>query len=186
MEDSEIISMLESRNERAIAEIRAKYSAYLFSVSKNVTGADRDAEECENETYLRVWNSIPPNRPDSLKLYLASIARNLALDAVRARGAERRRSSEYSVSLDELGDLIASDGAPEDEADAELLRSLISSFLRTQPEWKRTVFIRRYYFFDPVKTIAKSTKMSASAVKTALFRIRAELKEYLIKEGYDL
>ncbi len=186
MEDSEIISLLESRDERAIDEIRAKYSAYLFTIAKNVTGTDRDAEECENETYFRTWNSIPPNRPDSLRLYLASITRNCALDAVRTRDAERRRGVKSPVSLDELGDLVSSDGTPEEAADAELLRSLISSFLRTQPEWKRTVFIRRYFYFDPIASIARNTDMSKSAVKTALYRIRADLKEYLKKEGFDL
>ena len=177
MEDREIISLLESRDERAIAEIRAKYSAYIFTVAKNVTGGDRDAEECENET---------PNRPDSLRLYLASIARNCALDAVRTRDAGKRRGLKAPLTLDELGDLVTSDGSPDEAVDAELLRSLISSFLRTQPEWKRTVFIRRYFFFDPTTTIARNTGMSRSAVKTALYRIRADLKEYLKKEGYDL
>jgi RNA polymerase sigma-70 factor (ECF subfamily) len=81
---------------------------------------------------------------------------------------------------------VSSDGTPEEAADAELLRSLISSFLRTQPEWKRTVFIRRYFFFDPIASIARNTDMSKSAVKTALYRIRADLKEYLKKEGFDL
>ncbi len=186
VEDREIISLLESRDERAIAEIRAKYSAYIFTVAKNVTGGDRDAEECENETYLRTWNSIPPNRPDSLRLYLASIARNCALDAVRTRDAGKRRGLKAPLTLDELGDLVTSDGSPDEAVDAELLRCLISSFLRTQPEWKRTVFIRRYFFFDPTTTIARNTGMSRSAVKTALYRIRADLKEYLKKEGYDL
>ena len=186
MEDKDIIKMLESRDENAIEQIKKKYSSYLFTVAKNILGNVSDAEECVSETYLRAWLSIPPERPESLSRYLSSLIRNFALDTVRARKTSKRSKTEYLLSLDELDDLISPDGLPENEIEGELFRSYLTSFLRGLPENQRTVFIRRYYFFDPLKKIAVSCGMSVSSVKVSLFRTRAKLKEYLRKEGYNV
>ncbi|MBQ7475231.1 MAG: sigma-70 family RNA polymerase sigma factor [Clostridia bacterium] len=186
MEDNEIISLLESRDEKAIEQIRIKYSSYLFTIANNILGDDREAEECVSETCFRAWSSIPPEHPDSLSRYLSSIIRNCALDIIRTRKTAKRLNSEYSLSIDEIGDLISSDGIPEDEIDADFLRNSISSFLRSVPEKQRTVFIRRYFFFDSLKEIAVFNGMSVSSVKVTLFRLRKELKEHLMKEGYYL
>ena len=186
MEDNEIVSLLESRDEKAIEQIRIKYSSYLFTIAKNILGDDQEAEECVNEVCFRAWNSIPPQHPDSLSSFLSSIIRNYSLDIVRARKTAKRLNSEYSLSLDEIGDLISSDGNPEEEINADLLQNSISSFLRGFPEKQRTIFIRRYYFFDSLKKISLFNGMSVSSVKVTLFRMRKELKEQLRKDGYHL
>ncbi len=183
MEDGEIIARLEERDESVIGEIGKKYSAYLSKTAKNVLLDDSDVEECVNETYFRVWQRIPPAKPANFALFIGKIARELAIDMYRTKTARKRRGSEYEASLDELGDLFSPEDDPADAADAEFLRGKISEFLRAAPEKTRKIFIRRYFLFDRVKTIARAYGLSESYVKVTLFRTREKLREFLEKEG---
>ena len=185
-DDRQIISMMEQRDESALEQIREKYSAYLTRIAKNVLGNDADAEECVNETLFRIWQKIPPADPPNFPLFIGKIARELAIDTFRAKLTKKRRGSEYEASLNELGDLIPSDDGTSDLIDGILLRDKISEFLRLVPEQKRKIFIRRYFLFDPVKTIARSYGVSESYVKVNLYRTRTKLKEYLEKEGFTV
>ena len=186
MQDSVIIGLYFARDEEALERTREKYGAYLAAIAYNVLGDRADSEECVSDTYLAAWNTIPPNEPRSLSAYLTRIVRCSAIDLFRKNHREKRRSSEYAVSLDELGDLAPSSSDTEAELDKKLLAAAINSFLRTLPDDSRRLFVARYYFLDPLKKAAASCGMTESRAKSLLYRTRLDLKEYLKKEGFDL
>ncbi|MBQ7474971.1 MAG: sigma-70 family RNA polymerase sigma factor [Clostridia bacterium] len=186
MDDSEIISLFEARDEDAIPALDAAYSAYLGKIAMNVLGNREDAEECVNETFYRAWIRIPPARPDNLKAYLGKITRELAIDAFRARKSRRNTAGEYEKAVEELGIFSISDDATERTVEGVVLRDIIASFLKAVPERERNVFIRRYFFFDSVGDIGKMYGIVEPTVKVILFRMRNKLKKKLEKEGYEI
>ena len=181
MEDGEIIELYFSRNENAIKETAAKYGRLTMSVAYNILRSPEDAEECVNDTYLGVWNSIPPARPNNLRAFICKIARNLSLNKLKYNTAAKR-SPELLLSLNELEEVIADDKLP----DGGDLSGLISEFLRAQKPDARNVFLRRYWFADSVAEIADRYSFSESKVKSMLFHTRNKLREYLRKEGFDV
>ena len=185
MEDREIVSLFENRDERAIQEAKKKYSRYVRSISLRILHSEEDAMECENDAYLGAWNSIPPNRPEDLRTYLGKIARRISIDRFRAETAEKRGGTETVLSLDELEECIpATSGNPvEEAAEAADLGRIIDAFLRTLPVNERRMFLRRYWYFDSVKEIAERFGSGESRVKTTLFRTREKLKAVLQQEG---
>ena len=186
MDDGQIISLLEARDEKAISAIGEKYSAYLKRIAMNVLGNESDAEECVNETFFRVWRRIPPARPANLPAYLGKIVRELAIDAYRAKRSRQNTASEYEATVRELGLFAPTDDGTERAVDGIVLRDAIVGFLKKISEKERNVFVRRYFFFDPVNTIAETYRLGESDVKVTLFRTRNKLKKYLEKEGYRL
>ena len=106
MDDKRIIDLYFDRDERAIEESSIKYGAYCGRVAFNILSDPYETEECLNDTWLRSWNTIPPTIPDVLRSFFARITRNLAIDKLRKKHAERRLSSEYLVSLDELSECV--------------------------------------------------------------------------------
>ena len=182
MEDRDIIEMYFARDERAISETSSKYGSYCGSIAMNILGSREDTEECVNDTWLRAWNSIPPHRPNLLRVFLGKIARNLALDRYKARTAEKRMGGEFAMSLDELDDCI---GTVDERESAEIGES-ISRFLRTQPKQTRSVFVCRYFYCDSIADIAKRFSISEAKVKTMLFRTRGKLKIHLEGEGISV
>lgn len=186
MEDTEIIELYFSRSESAIAETRAKYDGYLRRIAYNVLANNEDSDECVSDTYLKVWNSIPPNRPAHFPAYLAAIVRNVAVSAFRKRNTLSREGSQYAVSLDELAECISGSETPEQQFESGMISRAISSYLRTLSEDARMMFVCRYYFNDSIADIARIFGAGESKVKSSLFRTRNGLKEYLIKEGIDV
>ncbi len=180
MNDSQIVGLYLKRNENAIRETEKKYGRLCRRIAHNLLGNSEDAEECENDTYLGVWNSIPPELPRSLAAYVCRIARNLALKRLEYKSAEKR-SAEALVSLEELEELFPQ-GA-NDELDDGVLTRAIEDFLRGEKEDARNVFMRKYWFFDSISDIAEAYSFSESKVKSMLFNTRKRLKDYLIKEG---
>ena len=179
MEDDRIIELFFSRDENALLQASAKYGAYCSSIALNVLGNAEDAGECMNDTLLRAWNSIPPQRPVSLKAYLGKIVRNLALDRYDRLTAEKRGGGQYELALDELAECVAD---TDRFAEKTEISGIINAFLEKQEKEKRIIFVKRYFYMDPVKKIAKDMGMSESNVKTTLFRLRNGLKEELQKE----
>ena len=136
------------------------------------------AEECENDVYLAAWNSIPPHEPrDYLFAYLARIARHTAIDRCRAR-------SRRPESLAELDECLPGPDRAEDRVNGQALAAALNAFLRGLPEQKRTLFLRRYWYCDSIRTLCERTGWNESRVKTALHRMRAALREQLRKEGF--
>ena len=184
MDDKAIISLLFERSENALTALQSKYGRLCTKIAANILNNSADAEECVNDTYLGVWNSIPPNRPVRLQLYLGKITRELSIDIYRKKHAEKRGGSEYALSLDEMQETLASGSTIEDEVSAKALAGLISTYLKTLSKEKRDIFVCRYYHCDSVSDICANFQMTESKVKNMLLRVRAGLKEYLEKEGY--
>jgi len=180
MDDTGIIDLYWTRDERAVEETQRKYGSYFRTVSWNILKNSEDVEECLNDTYVRVWNAIPPQRPMSLRAFGATIVRNLSLTRWRAGQSLRRGGGQPEAALHELADCVA-DGPEQWLQAAELSRSL-DKFLRQLPEKDRCVFLRRYWFFEPMEDIARRYKLPLGSVKSGLHRTRKKLKEYLEKE----
>ena len=184
MKDETIVDLFWRREESAIAETRTKYGRYLTKIAYRILGNLEDCEECVNDTYLKAWNSIPPQRPKTLPVYFGKITRQTAIDCYRRQTSVKRGGAEFEASLDELEECIPAGSTIEIELDGQMLSSVISQYLYTLPQDKRMLFIRRYFYCDSVKVLAKQNGCSQSKIKSTLFRMRAGLKEYLEKEGF--
>ena len=186
MDDKGIIDLYFVRSEKAISETAVKYGKYCFSIAFNILTDKEDSEESVNDTYLAAWNSMPPHKPSILSTYLGKITRRIAIDIFRKKNRQKRRASEYALSLTELEDCLESGGTPEEEMEVKLLADAINEFLRTLPRDARNLFVGRYYYLDSLKDVAEYCGMSESRAKSLLFRTRCNLKVYLEKEGFEL
>lgn len=186
MEDNQIIELYWKRDENAIEETAQKYGAYCFAIANNILNNQEDSEECVNDTWLRAWNAIPPQKPENLKLFLAKITRNLSFNRVETQNAKKRGNGELSLVLDELSECLASHSNVEDTYLAKELSESMRRFVRKLPEREGNVFVRRYFFMEPVAVIAKNYRLTENHVMVILSRTRKKLKKYLVKEGYDL
>ena len=182
VEDRQIVNLYWARDERALAETERAYGALCRSLSRRILRSPEDAEECVSDAYLRLWNRIPPEKPDSLGSYLTRILRNLCLDRLRREDAAKRGGRAVTVSLEELSS-VTGRGDAESGLMAEELGRAVGRFLRTQSELARNVFLRRYYFFDDRSEIARRYEISAAQVSVLLSRTRKRLRTYLEKEG---
>ncbi len=178
MEDSKIIELYFERDERAIAQTAEKYGKKLNMIAYNVTRNYEDAEECVNDTYNAAWNSIPPERPLHFFAYIAKIARNLALD-IYDKAHAAKRSADVVELTDELINCISGTDEFEKRSDCAAITEVINRFLAGSAADMRKVFVRRYFYMDSVKDIAKGYSMSESKVKSILFRMRAGLAKEL-------
>lgn len=186
MQDEKIIELYFERDERAIEETAAKYENYLFKIAMNVLSDREDSRECVNDSYFAAWESIPPARPKGLSGYLGKITRRISIDRYRYKTRDKRRESEYTVSLDELSECIEARENAEAAAEVKELSGAISKFLQRQPKEKRILFIMRYYFFDSLSEAAENCGISENKAKKILFNMRNSLREYLEKEGFLL
>lgn len=186
LEDNKIVELYWDRDENAIGETDFKYRKYLFSVAYNVVHENRDCEECLSDTYLGAWNAMPPSRPNVLKAFLTTIMRRIAIKRYHGNLRKSVVPSEMTVSLSELEDFIAEDGAPDTDFDAEHLGRVLSDFVSSLPARRQFIFMSRYYVADPIDTIAKALQLSRSMVNKELSAIRAALKEKLESEGYSI
>lgn len=183
MDDEQIVELYLKRDENAIRQTQRKFGKRIINISKNITGSEFTAEEVENDTYLRAWENIPPTEPRTyLFAFLARIARNLSISICRERSALKRNAMLVEFS-DEMEECIPSSVSVEAEAEGNMLLELINRFLFSKSEDKRNIFMRRYWYLDSVGEIAKRFGISESNVKTSLFRMRAELREFLEAQG---
>lgn len=183
MDDSKIIELYFERSERAIDETDKKYNRYCYSISYNILASNEDANETVNDTYLKVWNTVPPNKPNPLKAYLGMISRQLSINKYLRKKAIKR-SGETGLSLDELAECISSGDSGQDIGESLALSDSINRFLSKLPKATRQVFIRRYFYVSSIREIAQDYNMSESAVTTLLSRTRSKLRVFLEKEGY--
>ena len=186
MEDNLIIELYFQRTEQAIDETRLKYSRLLRSIALNILKNMEDAEECENDTYLKTWNSIPPERPVVLSAFLSKIARNLSLDKYEYLHARKRGKGEIPALLDELEECLPDGSSIFENIEVKELTEIIDRFLGSLKGDARNIFMRRYWFSDSIQDIAKATGFSMSKVKMNLMRTRNGLKAVLEKEGYGI
>ncbi len=186
IDDEEIIELYWKRDQLAIVETDNKYKNYLFSVSYNVLHENCDCEECVNDTYLGVWNAIPPTRPKVFKAFITTIVRRISLKRYYSNMKKRAIPSEMTVSLSELEDFISSDDDVSAEFDSERLGKVISNFVRSLSDRNQYIFMSRYYMSESVVTIAKELELSRSTINKELAAIRSALKEKLESEGYSV
>ncbi|HHX19274.1 MAG TPA: RNA polymerase sigma factor [Clostridiaceae bacterium] len=182
--DEAIIELYFERSEEAIMSSMDKYGVLLRSLAWNILGNREDVEECVNDTYLAAWNSIPPERPEYLKAYLCKIARNNALDRVKEKTRSKRGGGKINLLLDELSECIASEADTVRLLENAEMAEVISEYLRSQTKLRRTIFIQRYFYASGVREIAEEHGMTEGAVKSLMFRMRAELKDKFIRKGY--
>ena len=182
MDDASIMELFRKRDEKAISEMKQKYDKLCFYVAGNILSQREDVEECVNSAYYEIWKNIPPESPNDLKTYLCCIVRNLAIKRLQYNTAEKRNPG-FTVTIDEIAECVPADNG--NELGDEKLADAISCFLRTQDEKHRKVFIRRYWYGDPLSKIAEYYGMKEKTVATYLFRTRKKLKTFLQKEGYD-
>ncbi len=183
MEDKKIIELYFARNESAIAETDKKYGAYCRAIAYRILEDRLDSEEVANDTYLRLWNSIPPKKPDPLKPYVGRISRNLALDVYDAKHAEKRHG--VTLALEELAECLPSEDGRE-IGESAALSDLLSRFISSLPEREKVIFVRRYFHLYPIADIAGDLGLKESAVAMTLSRTRTKLRKILEKEEVAL
>lgn len=184
MEDTQIIGLYFSRNEEALAHTSEKYGGLCMTIAQRILNSRPDSEECVNDTWLGAWNAIPPARPLSLAAFLGKITRNLAVDRLRRRTAQKRGSGEYADSLDELSECIPSGVDVERQFESVQLSAAIERWLGSLSREKRAAFILRYFYLKPVAEVAADLDISLSKTAAILRRERISLKNALEKEGY--
>lgn len=183
MDDEEIIELYLARNETAINMTSEKYGKKLRFLAYKIVGDMPEAEECENDTYLKAWESIPPHVPKNyFYSFLAKITRCIAINRVKAE-SRQKRSAELLELTSELENLIPSANDVESRLDGEILSKAVSEFLRTLSAEKRNIFLRRYWYLDSIAEISKRYSISEGKIKSVLFRTRKKLYEFLVKEG---
>ena len=184
MEDSKILELFFARNEDAIRYTDQSYGTRLHALANNIVGNNQDAEESVNDTYLRAWNAIPPQKPKYFFAYLARICRNIAIDKLNWSNAGKRKAE--VVSLTEEMEMCIPDKSRDREMEARELGMLLDRFLRTLTPGNQMVFLRRYWYVDTIAEIAARYDLSESAVQMRLSRTKEKLSAYLEKEGIQV
>ena len=182
LEDSGIIALFNERSQKAITELSEKYGKTALLISLNILKNEEDAQECINDSYLALWNRIPPEKPDSLKAYLFKTVRNQAIIKYRFNTAKKRNSF-YDTALSELEETFSSDDSIENEIDSKNISDAVNSFLATLSKENRIIFVRRYFYGDNTGYIAGILDRSPHFISVRLSRIRENLRKYLTEEG---
>lgn len=186
LSDEEIIALYFERDEKAITETERKYKSYLFAIANNILYSAEDSEECVNDTYLNVWNSVPPTMPKRFKPFLAKITRNLAFDKYDELNRKKRIPRESMLCFEELEGFISNKDSPEDTLEANAISEIINSYLKTASEKKLYIFISRYFFAVPIAKIAEKLNCSQASVNKCIAEIKKELRKNFESEGINI
>lgn len=182
MDDQTIIALFFQRDESALKETAQKYAAYCRNIALHLLSDQQDADEVLNDTWLAAWNSIPPHKPEYLPGFLGKLTRNISLKRIRADRTQKRSTPEYRLVYEEIADWLQSPENVEQQITQQELTASINLFLGKLSDTERNVFVRRYYYMQPVAEIAAAHGFSSSKVKSMLLRIRKKLYTYLKKE----
>lgn len=185
MDDQAIIGLYWSRDQRALELSQRKYGPLCLRLSENILASREDAEECVSDTWLRAWDTMPPQRPESLRAYLARICRNLSLDRWRARRAKKRGEG-LEVLLEELEDCIPASPSAEEVSEGREITRCIDRWLSELAQEDRTAFLRRYWYGQAVKDLARQDGCAPQKMTQRLYRLRQSLRKALEKEGITL
>ena len=181
--DAELLELFFQRDQAALAGTQQKYGGLCCSIAHGILGSREDAEECMNDALLRLWESIPPEKPRSLAAYISVVVRNLACNRREASHTQKRGSGEFAVALSEIEDTLASPENPERVIDTIAIGDALDRFLDGLPAETRVMFVLRYWSELSIREIAARCGCGQSKVKRTLLRTRRELKAYLEKEG---
>ncbi len=186
MTDSEIIELFNERDERAISLTQSTYGKYCEKIARNILGDESEVGECVNDALLKAWESIPPERPQSLRAYLAAITRNNAISRYRRGATKMRANDSTALVLEDFAEMLPASADVEKTAEHRAILEEINRFLGGLPSVNRVVFVLRYYCFESVPDIAARLGMSKRAVSAALYRTKKQIRKHLEKEGYFL
>ena len=184
MEDSEIVALYWARQDEAITASSEKYGAYCYAVARNILEKAEDCEECVNDTWLHAWNAMPPHRPNVLRLFFAKLTRSVSFNRYKALSAEKRGGGETEAVLEELSECLADETDVEGEAIARELTATVQRFVDGLPQREADLFLRRYFFTEPIRKIAKRYQITENYTSVILNRVRKKLRQQLVKEGY--
>lgn len=184
--DEQIIALYFDRKETAIGETERKYGSYLLTIAQNILNNREDSEECANDTYLKVWNAIPPTRPNILRAFLAKITRRIAFDRYDASKRAKRVPSEMLVSLSEFEGVLPYTDSLEERVEVGELSRIISAYLDAVSDRRMYIFLRRFFYVMPIAEIARKLGCSQSTVHKELAAMKQELRQKLRQEGYEL
>ena len=185
MDDSKLLDLFWERDENALSEVDAKYGSYYRKIAMNILSIHEDAEECVSDTWLRAWESIPPDRPGNLKAWLGRVVRNTALNMWQRNHAQKRHDG-MELMLDELAEIIPSAESTENTIDAHDLGRIISGWLRKLTPEDRNLFVRRYWYGDSIKELSALSGKSAGNLAQKMYRLRKELKNELERNGITI
>ncbi|MBQ5825648.1 MAG: RNA polymerase sigma factor [Clostridia bacterium] len=184
MQDEQIIALYFERDETAIKETEHKYGGYCMSIAQNILHNVHDSQECVNDTYMRMWKSIPPYKPECLRAFIGKITRRLALNMYEKASAQKRGKGTVQLVLDELDECIPDNNG--DFTQGFAITDALNSFLASLSEQNRNIFVRRYWYMSTIKDIASDYSISESKVKMRLMRMRNELRVQLEEEGINI
>ena len=182
-QDGEIIDLLFARSEQGLGKIQGKYGKALLQMARNIVKNEQDAEECVNDTLVKIWESIPPNRPHSLLAYALRIVRNLSLNRLETMRTQKRGGALTCIPFSELEEHLEGIAVP-DESESQEFQRIINDFLDSLSQKDAVLFVRRYWYLDSIKTLSEMTGYSENNIYQRLFVMRKKLRDKLIKEGY--
>lgn len=182
MEDEAIVQLFYARSQDALIMTAHKYDRLLHRIAGNILCDPRDAEEAVEDAYLRLWNSIPPNRPKQFQVYAIKLCRNAALDILR-HTRRHKRDGRRDILFSELDACLPSPGEIGARLEEQELAAMINRYLGTLDRTSRQLFVRRYFFQEPLEDLAREAGLTKHAVSARLYRIRQGLQKYLKKEG---
>lgn len=185
MEDTAIIELYWARNQDALTQTDRKYGPMCRTLAFNILSDRQDSEECVNDTWHRAWNTMPPQRPDSLRAYLGRIVRNLSISRLRQRTAQKRGGG-LNIMLSELEDCLPASGSVEDKLETKELAAAISRWLRTREPDDRVLFVRRYWYGEPCHELAREWNLLPNQMAKRMLKLRRSLKQSLEQEGFDV
>lgn len=184
MEDEQIITLYWNREETAIAESSRKYGSYCHAIADGILHNQEDAEECVNDTWLRAWNAMPPERPSALRFFFAKITRNLSLSRWRNHHADKRGGGQMPLLLEELAECTDRTADVESQADYHAMQESLNRFLHSLSDRDLRLFLGRYFYAQKLSDLAERSGISVKNIAVILHRIRKRLHEHFIKEGF--
>ena len=185
MEDNQIVECFWARSESALSAVSEKYGRFCKAVARNIVGNEQSAEECVQDTLLKLWDTIPPNRPENLQAFIGKIVRNIALNVVKAMSAQKRGGGEPDLVLDELYDLSMGKNDVEHLAEQHEILDAIKDYLGSIPTKKRKVLVLRFWHCCSAADISQIVGITEKNVSNILIRERKKMIECLKKRGID-
>ena len=185
MEDEKIVELLYVHENNSLEEVANKYGTMLYNLSKGILKDEQDAEECVNDTYMKIWDTIPPYKPTFLKSFICKIVRQISIDKYRGNKAKKRDGS-FDVPLLDLDYEIIDNHSVENELESTALNDCINEYIKDLNVENQALFIRRYFLSESVKELSKRFEINENLITVKLFRIRKDLIKYLKREGYEI
>ncbi len=186
MNDIEIVQLFWERNEAALTETDRKHGRRCRTIAESILNNSEDAADCVNDSYFKVWNLIPPERPTFFGAFLSSIVKHTAIDFLKEKTAVKRGGGEIPLVIEELEDVISDSSDIERNFENREIIGKINDFLDSLPSKSRRMFVLRYWYCCNIPEIAGHLGMRKNTVSVTLNRLRKQLREYLKKGGYEL